>query len=107
MLCKPETHGEDAALQAYLEADPATRTTKDEYIMRYQRFAKSGLDKAIQKYEGLYTYIGVCINALIRAQCTHVSCCPGYLTDRLSPCSYMFSKLLPTLCASPYYCVLI
>ncbi len=45
--------------QAYLEAEPATRTTKDEYVMRYQRFAKHGLDKAIQKYEGLHSNIGV------------------------------------------------
>lgn len=101
MLCKPETYGEDTALQAYLEADPATRTTKDEYIMRYQRFAKSGLDKAIQKYEGLHTYIGVhqCLDP-----CTmHTGLLlPCISPDRLSPWRYMFSKLLRTLCASPY-----
>ena len=51
----------DILMQAYLEAEPATRTTKDEYVMRYQRFAKHGLDKAIQKYEGLHTNIGVII----------------------------------------------
>ena len=46
-------------MQAYLEAEPATRTSKDEYVMRYQRFAKHGLDKAILKYEGLHSSIGV------------------------------------------------
>ena len=45
-------------LQAYLEADPASRTAKDEYVMRYQRFAKADLEKAIQKYEGLHETIG-------------------------------------------------
>lgn len=45
-------------LQAYLEAEPASRTTKDVYVMRYQRFAKDDLEKAIQKYEGLHSNIG-------------------------------------------------
>ena len=39
-----------------------------------QCFAKSGLEKAIQKYEGLYTHIGVCIDALFRAQCFQHTC---------------------------------
>ena len=38
-LCSHDLQIRDARsrcrLQAYLEADPATRTTKDEYIMRY------------------------------------------------------------------------
>ena len=121
MIYRSETHGQDAALQAYLEADPATRTTKDEYIMRYQCFAKSGLEKAIQKYEGLYTHIGVCINALFRAQMlsAHLSpanphtlqtgshlgdicCCPTSVRHPISAC---FSEgcsrvhdLVPVLC---------
>lgn len=45
-------------MQAYLEAEPATRTTKDEYVMRYQRFAKSGLEQALKKYTTLHTNIG-------------------------------------------------
>ena len=45
-------------MQAYLEAEPATRTTKDEYVMRYQHFAKSGLDQALKKYTALHDNIG-------------------------------------------------
>ncbi|EIE22223.1 hypothetical protein COCSUDRAFT_55919 [Coccomyxa subellipsoidea C-169] len=45
-------------MQAYLETDPATRTTKDEYIMRYQRFARDDLERALQKYEALHSTIG-------------------------------------------------
>ena len=45
-------------MQAYLEAEPATRTTKDEYVMRYQHFAKSGLEQALKKYTALHDNIG-------------------------------------------------
>ena len=45
-------------LQAYLEASPASRKAKDEYVMRYQGFAKADLEKAIRKYEGLHETIG-------------------------------------------------
>ena len=46
-------------MQAYLEAEPATRTTKDEYVMRYQRFAKSGLEQALKTYATLHSSIGI------------------------------------------------
>ncbi|CAL5230067.1 g13521 [Coccomyxa viridis] len=49
---------DQSADQAYLEAEPATRTTKDEYVMRYQHFAKSGLEQALKKYTALHDNIG-------------------------------------------------
>ncbi|CAL8469013.1 g8554 [Coccomyxa elongata] len=47
-----------SADQAYLETDPATRVTKDEYVMRYQQFARDGLEHALQKYDALRSSIG-------------------------------------------------
>ncbi|KAK9908234.1 hypothetical protein WJX75_004627 [Coccomyxa subellipsoidea] len=47
-----------SADQAYLETDPAARTTKDEYIMRYQQFARDDLERALQKYDALHNTIG-------------------------------------------------
>jgi hypothetical protein len=47
-----------ATLQAYLETDPAARVTKDEYVMRYQRFARDELDRALQKYDALQELMG-------------------------------------------------
>ncbi|BDA45209.1 hypothetical protein COCOBI_06-6920 [Coccomyxa sp. Obi] len=47
-----------SADQAYLETDPAARVTKDEYVMRYQQFARDGLEHALQKYDALHSSIG-------------------------------------------------
>ena len=61
-------------MQAYLEAEPATRTIKDEYVMRYQRFAKSGLEQALKKYTTLHTNIGktaLMIVASVRRYLSH------------------------------------
>lgn len=52
-------HYVGSGLQAYLETDPAARVTKDEYVMRYQQFARDGLDHALQKYDDLHSSIGV------------------------------------------------
>ena len=51
---------ESNAVQAYLETDPAARTTKDEYVMRYQRFSLSELQAAIGKYDQLCQTLGTC-----------------------------------------------
>lgn len=49
-----------SVVQAYLETDPAARTTKDEYVMRYQRFSLSELQAAIGKYDQLCQTLGTC-----------------------------------------------
>lgn len=51
-----------SAMQAYLETDPAARTTKDEYIMRYQQFARDDLERALQKYDALHNTIGAVLS---------------------------------------------
>ncbi len=45
-------------IQAYLETDPSARVTKDEYVMRYQRFARDDLERALQKYDALHSTMG-------------------------------------------------
>lgn len=52
-------------MQAYLETDPAARTTKDEYIMRYQQFAKDELERAMQKYDALHNTIGALLSPFL------------------------------------------
>lgn len=44
--------------KAYLETDPVARTTKDEYVLRYQQFARDDLERALQKYDALHRAIG-------------------------------------------------
>jgi hypothetical protein len=57
-----------AYAQAYLETDPAARTTKDEYVMRYQRFARDELEQAIGKYHELCSTLGGCAAVACRLQ---------------------------------------
>ena len=45
-------------MQAYLETDPSDRSSKDEYVMRYQRFARDELEQAISKYDQLCSTLG-------------------------------------------------
>lgn len=52
-------------MQAYLETDPAARTTKDEYFMRYQQFAKDELERAMQKYDALHNTIGALLSPFL------------------------------------------
>ncbi len=62
-------------MQAYLEAEPATRTTKDEYVMRYQHFAKSGLEQALKKYTALHDNIGTPASFIPFLLCRHAMQC--------------------------------
>lgn len=76
-------------LQAYLETDPAARVTKDEYVMRYQQFARDGLEHALQKYDALHSSIGL----LASLKC-HVL---AHESPHLSPMPCMS-------CAEPCHC---
>lgn len=47
-----------SAHQAFLETEPGTRSTSEEYMMRYQTFARDDLKKAIGKHDALMKTIG-------------------------------------------------
>ena len=44
--------------QAFLETEPGTRATTEEYMMRYQKFARDDLNKALKKHQDLLDQVG-------------------------------------------------
>ena len=44
--------------QAFLETEPGTRATTEEYMMRYQKFAIDDLNKALKKHQDLLEKVG-------------------------------------------------
>ena len=47
------------AFQAFLETEPGTRATTEEYMMRYQKFAVDDLNRALKKHQDLLEQIGM------------------------------------------------
>jgi len=44
--------------QAFLETEPGFRSTTEEYMMRYQTFARDELVKALDKHQALLKSVG-------------------------------------------------
>ncbi len=46
-------------VQAFLETEPGTRSTSEEYMMRYQAFARDDLQRALNKHQALLQTMGM------------------------------------------------
>ena len=44
--------------QAFLETEPGRRSTTEEYMMRYQGFARDELNRALDKHQSLMQSVG-------------------------------------------------
>ena len=80
--------------QAFLETEPGRRSTTEEYMMRYQAFARDELNRALDKHQSLMQSVGkglppldfsrmqICCYASRKSACVLI-CCDAYQSQLL------------------------